>query len=284
MASANENLVEFINKGYAMLAEIDDDYSQKKQSQTYDEAVDNARYGRQIETWATQVLETLDTIFPTELEQHKFANPEIPFGAVSGDCKYQSMIRRGRYFVRGLENIRHSFPARVYGPPHSGSPLLYIEDIDSFQKVRDVNPTKVDAFLSNGFLAWSEDRVQLALEQILGVSFHRRDWGGEINDLYTANVVVSGARRASAFLLKGPGIGKKELTIADCGKNGDQIVRLFTTPAELFVVQYVGPVGDMVIKDVQGKVTELRARGANTHYAIIDGQDTARILHAYGKL
>lgn len=142
----------------------------------------------------------------------------------------------------------------------------------------------MDAFLSNGFLAWSEDRVQLALEQILGVSFHRRDWGGEINDLYTANVVVSGARRASAFLLKGPGIGKKELTIADCGKNGDQIVRLFTTPAELFVVQYVGPVGDMVIKDVQGKVTELRARGANTHYAIIDGQDTARILHAYGKL
>jgi len=282
MASANENLVEFINKGYAMLAEIDDDYSQKKQSQTYDEAVDNARYGRQIETWATQVLETLDTIFPTELEQHKFANPEIPFGAVSGDYKYQSMIRRGRYFVRGLENIRHSSL-----PEYTDLPIqdrLYIEDIDSFQKVRDVNPTKVDAFLSNGFLAWSEDRVQLALEQILGVSFHRRDWGGEINDLYTANVVVSGARRASAFLLKGPGIGKKELTIADCGKNGDQIVRLFTTPAELFVVQYVGPVGDMVIKDVQGKVTELRARGANTHYAIIDGQDTARILHAYGKL
>lgn len=96
--------------------------------------------------------------------------------------------------------------------------------------------------------------------------------------------LVSGTRRATAFLLKGPGIGKKEMTIADCGKNGDQLVRLFGTPADLFVVQYVGPIANLLVKDVQGKIAELRAQGKAAHFLIIDGQDTARMLHAFGKL
>jgi hypothetical protein len=74
------------------------------------------------------------------------------------------------------------------------------------------------------------------------------------------------------------------MTIADCGKNGDQIVRLFTTPAVLFVVQYVGPIADMLVKDVEGKTANLRAAGKEAHYLIMDGQDTARVMHAYGKL
>jgi hypothetical protein len=161
---------------------------------------------------------------------------------------------------------------------------LYVEDIDSFKKVRDVNPAMVSHLLRSGFLAISEDQVQIALEEILNVPFHRKDWGGEINDLYTANVVVNGERRATAFLLKGPGIGKKVMEIADCGKRGDQIVRLFDTPADLFVVQYVGPIADLLIKDVQAKVANLRASGKEANFLIMDGQDTARVLHAYGKL
>ena len=126
--------------------------------------------------------------------------------------------------------------------------------------------------------------MQIALEQILGVSFHKKDWGGEVNDLYTANVIVNSSPRATGFLLKGPGIGKKEMVIADCGKNGDQLVRLFTTPADLFVVQYVGPISEMLIMDVQGKVTALQSEGKPTHFLIIDGQDTVCLLHTYGKL
>jgi hypothetical protein len=116
--------------------------------------------------------------------------------------------------------------------------------------------------------------------RLLLVSF---EWGGEINDLYTANVVGNNVRRATGFLLKGPGIGKKEMVISDCGKNGDQLVRLFSTPADLFVIQYVGPISEMVITDVQSKVAALKSKGKTAHYLIIDGQDTARLLHAYGK-
>jgi hypothetical protein len=84
---------------------------------------------------------------------------------------------------------------------------LYVEDIDSFAKVRDVNPDIVAGLLtSGGFFSASEERVQIGLEKILKESFHKKDWPGEYNDLYTSNVVVNGTRRATAFLLKGNGI------------------------------------------------------------------------------
>lgn len=282
MASANESLIRLVNRGYAVLEAIKSDYTRKKAAGGYNKDVDIPRYEQEVDEWATDVVSELGRIFPSELERNLFLNPEIPFGAVSGDYEYQSLIRRSKYYVRGLENIRQTSLPQYTDLPFQER--LYVEDIDGFQKVRDVNPAMVAGFLANGFLARSEDEVQLALEQILGVSFHKKDWAGEVNDLYTANVVVNGTRRATAFLLKGPGIGTKEMTIADCGKNGDQLVRLFVTPAELFVVQYVGPVADLLVRDVQGKVAELRAQGKAAHYLIMDGQDTARLLLAYGKL
>ena len=120
---------------------------------------------------------------PYGVKSNLFQNPEIPFGAVSGDYKYQSMVLNFEYFIRGLDNIR-----LTYLPQYTDLPMqdrLYIEQIDSFQKVRDVNPTMVTKFLKNGFLSWTEDHIQIALEQILGISFHKKDWGGEVNDLYT---------------------------------------------------------------------------------------------------
>jgi hypothetical protein len=85
-------------------------------------------------------------------------------------------------------------------------------------------------------------------------------------------------------MLKGPGIAKKEMTIADCGKNGDQLVRLFDAPADLFIVQFIGRIAEMVIKDTEGKIAALHKRGKMAQFVIIDGQDTARLLLAYGKL
>jgi len=282
LASANESLIALTNLGYATLDEIKKDYSAKKDIASYSKDSDIPLYEEKMNQWGTEVVAELKRMFPTELESNQFLNPEIPFGTVSGDYEYQSMIRRFGYFIRNLETIRQNSL-----PQYTDLPIedrLYIEGIDSFQKVRDVNPSMVSHFLNNGFLNRAEDQIQLDLEQILGVSFHKKDWGGEINDLYTANIIVNSTRRATGFLLKGPGIGKKEMTIADCGKNGDQLVRLFTTPADLFVVQYVGPIAEMLVKDVQGKVAELRAQGRTAHFVIIEGQDTARLLYAYGKL
>ena len=203
----------------------------------------------------------LNATFPTSLEVNYFVTQQngIVVSRVNIPPQCGSLITQLPEYIQRLRHILDSDLRRYTDLPIQDR--LYVEDIDSFQKVRDVNPAMVRHLLTNGYLALSEDKVQTCLEQILEVPFHRKDWGGEINDLYTANVVVNGARRATAFLLKGPGIGSKVMEIADCGKRGDQIVRLFDTPADLFVVQYVGPIGDLLIKDVQGKVANLRAGG-----------------------
>ena len=282
MASANETLISLINRGYIVLREIRADYASKKEAGCYNKETDTPDYQERTNRWATVVVEELRLIFPTQLEMNLFLNPDIPFGAVSGDYEYQALIRRFGYFVRGLVTIQQTSLAQYTDLPLQDR--LYVEDIDSFRKVRDVNPAMVSPFLPNGFLDRTEDQVQLALEQILHVPFHKKDWSGEINDLYTANVVINGAHRATAFLLKGPGIGKKRMELSDCGKNGDQVVRLFSTAADLFVVQYVGPISEMLVKDVQGKVAERRALDKTANFLIMNGQDTARLLHAYGKL
>ena len=284
-ASAEEQLVALLNEGYQLRQNLRLDYDSRRNAEVFDAVSDMQRYYGQVDAWGNKVNQTLQEVFPTALESNYFCS-QASHPAVD----YQGMDQKfGHLFYRTLpsytKRLKRILEADL--PHYTDLPIqdrLFIEDIDSFRKVRDINPAMVTGFLKNGFLNQTEDQVQLALEQILGVSFHRKDWAGEVNDLYTANVVVNGLRHPTGFLLKGPGIGKKEMTIADCGKNGDQIVRLFTTPADLFVVQYVGPIADMLVRDVQGKVAELRAQRREAHFLIMDGQDTARLLQAYGKL
>lgn len=170
-------------------------------------------------------------------------------------------------------------------PQRTTPARLYIDDIDSFAEVTHVTPVDVsDLLTEGGFLDLSEEHIQIALEQILNVQHHKKDWGGEINDFYTSNLMFQGRRVPTAFLLKGNGLRKREMHIADCGKNGDQIVRLFDSPAELFVVQFVGNIGEDIIRDVESKFRDRRAQGHNAWFCIIDGQDTARLLLAYDQL
>jgi len=161
---------------------------------------------------------------------------------------------------------------------------LYLEQIENFAKLREVSPAAVRDRLRDGFLDVSEEQVQVTIEEILHEPMHKKDWGGEQNDLYTNNVFVNGSRISAAFLLKGNGLRKKVMQIADCGKNGDQLVRLFQSPAQLFVVQFVGNISESVITDIEGKARGLRSMGRQVSYCTINGQDTARLLHAHGDL
>jgi hypothetical protein len=166
----------------------------------------------------------------------------------------------------------------------SAKERIFIDDIESFSKVRDVAPATVALLLKDGYLDVAEDVVQKALEEILAVALHKKDWGGEVNDLYTANVLVDGVRRPTAFLLKGNGLTAKTMEIKHCGKNGDQVVRLFHSPADLFVIQFVGNIAEAVIQHAHGEIARLKTQGKEAHFLTIDGQDTARLLTAYGKL
>ncbi len=106
-ATANEELVSLVNEGYAALSEMQVDYKRRKDEGTYDDSEDVVtELLSPVQSWADRVDVALRQIFPTPLEANLFGDPEIPFGTVSGDYKYQSALSKCRYFVRGLNQIR----------------------------------------------------------------------------------------------------------------------------------------------------------------------------------
>lgn len=281
--SAEEELTLLLSEGYSMLQWLRSDYRSRVKGQTFSAERDNQEYTNTINKWGDLVLQALRSIFPTPLEANAFANPRSPGFTTLRDTTDETWFylqQRTELLLVGLKEILTNDLSR-----YTDSPIqerLYIEDIDSFRKVRDINADAVHEHLKNGYLDISEERVQIALEKILNESMHKKDWGGEQNDLYTTNVFVNGARTATAFLLKGNGLRSKVMQIADCGKNGDQLVRLFQSSAQLFVVQFVGNISESIIADLAGKVRDLRSRNIAAHYCTINGQDTARLLYAYG--
>jgi hypothetical protein len=116
---------------------------------------------------------------------------------------------------------------------------------------------------------------------LLGEAAVPKDWGGEECDIFSSNLSVDGKRYSAAFLLKGPA-KFHEMTMADCGKNGDPIYRLFNTPADVFVVQHCHKITPAVRKTVEAYALSQYAR--TSRYTLIDGYDTARILHSNGIL
>lgn len=106
------------------------------------------------------------------------------------------------------------------------------------------------------------------------------DWGGEECDVFSANLMVGGARQTGAFLLKGPA-AFHPMTPKDCGKNGDQIYRLFNIPAHVYIVQHCHNIGAAVRKTVEAFAFG-RSFIAPCRYVIMDGVATARLLRALG--
>ena len=157
---------------------------------------------------------------------------------------------------------------------------LFVDDLDSFNEVKAIAPQAVGSLVP---LDLSEDQIQTFLEAIIGENFHQQDWGGEQNDLVTTHIKVAGRRIRAAFLLKGNGT-KGNLTLAKCGKNGDQIARLVEAPADLYVVQHVDRIDPRVVTDLAGKVQLRVSRGDRCQMCTMDGTDTARVLKAYGKI
>ena len=157
---------------------------------------------------------------------------------------------------------------------------VFVESIDSFQRVREIESKTVESLVP---LSFSENDIKRSLADIVGEKFVPKDWSGEKSDLYTSFVVLEGCRIGTAFMLKGPSV--KRLTIDTCGKRGNQLLRLVKEPANLFVVQHVGEIDTDVIELLDVLVSDLsRKRKERLYYCTMDGVDTARVLRAYDKL
>ncbi|MBP8591167.1 hypothetical protein KBI33_01705 [Candidatus Shapirobacteria bacterium] len=185
----------------------------------------------------------------------------------------------------GIKEVERGYSTLLSLPqtPSFQEPKLNIS-IDEIESLGEVKNVSVDEIRVLVPLKYSEEQIQNWFEEIIEEPEHKKDWGGEINDLFTSRLLINGTRKIAAFLLKGAGKRMKELKISDCGKNGDQIQRLFKSPADIFIIQFVGPIAEAVVEEAKSKTLLLRHEGKDAQFCIIDGYDTARILRAYKKI
>jgi integrase/recombinase XerD len=126
-----------------------------------------------------------------------------------------------------------------------------------------------------------EKAVKELICELLGNHDVPRDWGGEECDVFSVNVLVGGKRKTGAFLLKGPA-KFHPMTPKDCGKNGDQIYRLFNIAADVYIVQHCHYIGAAVRKTAEAFALA-RSFSAPCRYVSMDGAATARLLRAHGR-
>ena len=156
------------------------------------------------------------------------------------------------------------------------------EDIEQFSKMRDVEVDSADEWMETMRLM-PEQKVKEAFASLL-CEPTKKDWGGESEDIFSANVLVGGQRRTAAFLLKGSAGGAKfhEMTPAMCGKNGDQIHRMVEDRADISIVQHAHLIGPRVRQTL--RALTILPGCSHRKYCLIDGQTTYRILKAHSLL
>lgn len=152
------------------------------------------------------------------------------------------------------------------------------EDIDQFSRMQKVQLTNADEWLSV-MRALPEATVKNAFASILAEPT-KKDWPGEANDHFSNNVSISGRRKTTAFLFKGPA-EFREMTLDMCGKRADQIYRLVNSGADISIVQHCHQIGEAVRATLRSMVFY---PGRPRKYCLIDGQATYRILRAYSLL
>jgi hypothetical protein len=204
-------------------------------------------------------------------------------------------------YVQSMVGLLHNYPDRfeiepiVIGAPWFDHPrnadasatLMWAgqdygeilpEDIDQFSEMAGVQVDDATEWMA-AMKTVPEADVKAAIAALL-TEPTKKDWGGESNDHFSSNVVVGGARKTAAFLLKGPS-QFREMTLDMCGARADQIYRLVRSDADISVVQHSHLIGEAVRGTLRGMVVR---PGGRRKYCLMDGQATYRLLKAYGFL
>jgi hypothetical protein len=126
-----------------------------------------------------------------------------------------------------------------------------------------------------------EQAVKQAFADLIGESVVPRDWGGERSDLWTGRLKIGGRYWSAAFLFKGPA-KFAPMTIATLGKNGDQIDRLASEPADILVLQHCHIIRTEVRNML--RVYAMADWKRPRRCLVIDGYDTLRILSHFDRL
>lgn len=165
--------------------------------------------------------------------------------------------------------VKVSFPKKIIDIKE-----LTVDDIDNFKKVKKVSQSLPTS------RQMAERKLKSAIQKLMSEKGKFTDWGGEANDLYTSRLFLNGKRKTVAFAFKGKGT-KGVLTPKKLGKNGDQIQRLFKSPAQVFIVQYQGQIDQSVIEQMKVFSIAKSVTEGTIYYGVVNGQDTERLIKAY---
>ena len=137
-------------------------YEGKRADQAFDELADTATMNDDFIGWQKRVVHVLGETFPTDREAFMFLRADR--GAARYDStgviypRFWGLVWRAEFFVRMLDFIRLQEVGRYTDLPIGAR--LYVEDIDSFSKVRDLNHAVVaDVLDEDGRVELSEDHV-----------------------------------------------------------------------------------------------------------------------------
>ncbi|HEV1996473.1 MAG TPA: hypothetical protein VGR03_19225 [Candidatus Acidoferrum sp.] len=159
--------------------------------------------------------------------------------------------------------------------------FLTIDDVHNFSKVRSLKHKQLPSELDPPKLP--EKVFKYGMANILGNKGTFKDWGGEKSDLYTSNLKIKGKRYASAIGFKGPAT-TGTLTPRKMGHNGDQIQRLFDGDAQVFIVQYEGPMAESIQQQLKGLAVNKSVQDHRTvFYGTIALEDSYRLRMRYAK-
>lgn len=168
---------------------------------------------------------------------------------------------------KGTRTVTVTFPRRG-----QDARFISVDDIDSFKDVRNVT--------ANSAKPMKEEKLKKAFQNIIGEAGSFKDWGGERSDLFSTRLRIHGHRVPAAVAFKGKAT-KGKLVPGKMGKNGDQINRLFTEPAEVFLVVYPGPIDSSIISQMRAFAIGTALSGKRVSYGVVDGADIGRLQVAY---
>jgi hypothetical protein len=154
---------------------------------------------------------------------------------------------------------------------------ITIDDVDQFKRVRRLN-TKNRKPLS----PLPESRFKRALQRLFKDHGEHKDHGGEISDFHTNDFRMGGKRFSAVFALKGPGVGVKTVTPGKWGKQGNQIQRLVSAPARVFLLQSELQIDQYSVSQLKS-LTEHKANQEKRKlfYGYIGPDDSTRLRRVY---
>lgn len=250
-------------------------YNGKKKQKTKNELI--AMTGIKNEV---RLLQECNTLYREELIDRKKINNEFVFLKIPFYSHHKNKILnfkgdkdKIKKFLNDYKTTTSTKIIKIERKSYS-TKLITINEIDSFKKVKGIRKTKITT-------QYPEKTIKEGIQKIINQPGKFKDWGGEKNDLYSTNIQYNGKRFPVAFAFKGKAT-KGKLTPKSLGKNGDQIQRLFESPAEIFIVMYQGEIDQSVIQQMETFATvKSISTGKKIYYGVIDKQDTDKIITAY---